>query len=71
METLKLYADLCVEKDKLTSQIRDIDNRMRQLRSKYMLEVNTWGLTDVMMRKEVDKFNMYSKAAEIKISAGA
>lgn len=45
--------DLFAERDRLTNRLREVDDRLRQLKGAYMRESGIWGIALERFRQEV------------------
>lgn len=45
--------DLFAERDRLTNRLREVDDRLRQLKGAYMRESGIWGIGTERFRQEV------------------
>ena len=43
------------KRDRLESELRDINEQLTKLRGQYMVETRTWGIRDESFRKETTK----------------
>lgn len=58
MTILEEYAKLCEEYDNLSKHLHAVDDRMRAVRLEYMRANSTCGITDFMLRREIEMWKV-------------